>query len=66
MFWLEVLSATTIVNGKVLYGDREFVAFDEDKINVWTMVDVIFGRSTVASIVGMTRRTLKVLLVLRI
>ena len=28
---------TTIVNGKVLYKDREFVAFDEDKINAWTM-----------------------------
>lgn len=30
---------TTIVNGKVLYKDREFVAFDEDKINAWTMVE---------------------------
>ena len=28
---------TTIVNGKVLYKDREFVAFDEEKINAWTM-----------------------------
>lgn len=28
---------TTIVNGKVLYKDREFVAFDEDRINAWTM-----------------------------
>ena len=28
---------TTIINGKVLYKDREFVAFDEDRINAWTM-----------------------------
>ena len=28
---------TTIVNGKVLYKDREFVAFDEEKINAWTL-----------------------------
>ncbi len=27
---------TTIVNGKVLYKDREFVAFDEERINAWT------------------------------
>ena len=28
---------TTIVNGRVLYKDREFVAFDEERINAWTM-----------------------------
>ena len=28
---------TTIINGKVLYKDREFVDIDEDKINAWTM-----------------------------
>ena len=28
---------TTIVNGKVLYKDREFVAFDEERINAWTL-----------------------------
>ncbi|WP_270574453.1 putative aminohydrolase SsnA [Candidatus Collinsella stercoripullorum] len=28
---------TTIVNGRVLYRDREFVAFDEERINAWTM-----------------------------
>ena len=28
---------TTIINGKVLYKDREFVNLDEDKINAWTM-----------------------------
>ena len=28
---------TTIVNGKVLYQDREFVALDEDAINAWTL-----------------------------
>ena len=28
---------TTIINGKVLYKDREFVNIDEDKINAWTM-----------------------------
>lgn len=28
---------TTIINGKVLYKDREFVGIDEDKINAWTM-----------------------------
>lgn len=28
---------TTVINGKLLYKDREFVAFDEDKINAWTM-----------------------------
>ena len=27
---------TTIINGKVLYKDREFVDLDEDKINAWT------------------------------
>ncbi|MCR4589826.1 MAG: putative aminohydrolase SsnA [Lachnospiraceae bacterium] len=28
---------TTIINGKVLYKDREFVGIDEEKINAWTM-----------------------------
>ena len=28
---------TTIINGKVLYKDREFVGIDEDKINVFCM-----------------------------
>jgi putative selenium metabolism protein SsnA len=28
---------TTIVNGKVLYQDREFVTLDEDAINAWTL-----------------------------
>ena len=28
---------TTIVNGRVLYKDREFVAFDEERINAWTL-----------------------------
>ena len=28
---------TTIVNGQVLYKDREFVAFDEERINAWTL-----------------------------
>ena len=28
---------TTIINGKVLYQDREFVGIDEEKINAWTM-----------------------------
>ncbi len=28
---------TTIINGKVLYKDREFVAIDEERINAWTM-----------------------------
>lgn len=28
---------TTIINGKVLYKDREFVGIDEDRINAWTM-----------------------------
>lgn len=28
---------TTIVNGRVLYRDREFVAFDEERINAWTL-----------------------------
>ena len=28
---------TTIINGKVLYKDREFVGLDEEKINAWTM-----------------------------
>ena len=28
---------TTIINGKVLYKDREFVDIDEERINAWTM-----------------------------
>lgn len=28
---------TTVINGKVLYKDREFVGIDEEKINAWTM-----------------------------
>ncbi|MCM1148753.1 MAG: putative aminohydrolase SsnA [Butyricicoccus sp.] len=28
---------TTIINGRVLYRDREFVDIDEDAINAWTM-----------------------------
>jgi putative selenium metabolism protein SsnA len=28
---------TTVINGKVLYKDREFVNLDEDKINAWIM-----------------------------
>ncbi|MDO4615302.1 MAG: putative aminohydrolase SsnA [Lachnospiraceae bacterium] len=28
---------TTIINGRVLYKDREFVDIDEDAINAWTM-----------------------------
>ena len=28
---------TTIINGRVLYKDREFVGIDEEKINAWTM-----------------------------
>ena len=28
---------TTIINGKVLYKDREFVNIDEERINAWTM-----------------------------
>jgi len=28
---------TTIINGKVIYKDREFVDIDEEKINAWTM-----------------------------
>ena len=28
---------TTIINGKVVYKDREFVGIDEDKINAWCM-----------------------------
>ena len=28
---------TTIINGKVVYKDREFVNIDEDAINAWTM-----------------------------
>ena len=27
---------TTIINGKVLYKDREFVGIDEEKLNAWT------------------------------
>ena len=30
---------TTIINGKVLYKDSEFVGIDEDKINAWTMAE---------------------------
>ena len=30
---------TTIINGRVLYKDREFVSIDEDKINAWTMAE---------------------------
>ena len=28
---------TTVINGKVVYKDREFVGIDEDRINAWTM-----------------------------
>ena len=28
---------TTIINGKVLYKDREFVGIDEEAINAWTL-----------------------------
>lgn len=28
---------TTIINGKVLYKDREFVGLDEERINAWTL-----------------------------
>lgn len=28
---------TTIINGKVLYKDREFVGIDEERINAWTL-----------------------------
>ncbi len=28
---------TTIINGKVVYKDREFTCLDEDRINAWTM-----------------------------
>ena len=28
---------TTVINGKVLYRDREFVGIDEDRINAWTL-----------------------------
>ena len=28
---------TTIINGKVLYKDREFVGIDEDALNAWTL-----------------------------
>ena len=28
---------TTIINGKALYKDREFVGIDEERINAWTM-----------------------------
>ena len=30
---------TTIINGRVLYKDREFVGIDEDKINAWIMAE---------------------------
>ena len=28
---------TTIINGKVVYKDRQFVDLDEDRINAWVM-----------------------------
>lgn len=28
---------TTVINGRVLYKDRQFVGIDEEKINAWTM-----------------------------
>ena len=28
---------TTIINGKVIYKDREFIGLDEEKINAWTL-----------------------------
>ena len=28
---------TTIINGRVLYRDREFVDIDEEKLNAWTL-----------------------------
>ena len=28
---------TTVINGKVVYKDREFVGIDEDRINAWTL-----------------------------
>ena len=28
---------TTVINGRVVYKDREFVGIDEDRINAWTM-----------------------------
>ena len=28
---------TTIINGKIVYKDREFIGIDEDRINAWTM-----------------------------
>ena len=30
---------TTIINGRILYKDREFVGIDEEKINAWTMAE---------------------------
>jgi len=28
---------TTIINGRLLYQDRQFVDLDEERINAWTM-----------------------------
>ena len=28
-----------VINGRVLYKDREFVGIDEEKINAWTMAE---------------------------
>ena len=28
---------TTIVNGRLIYRDRQFVDLDEDRINAWTL-----------------------------
>ena len=28
---------TTIINGKLVYRDREFVGIDEDRINAWCL-----------------------------
>ena len=28
---------TTIINGRLLYRDRQFVDLDEERINAWTM-----------------------------
>lgn len=32
---------TTIINGKVLYRDREFVGIDEERINAWTFEQAV-------------------------
>ena len=29
--------STTVINGRLLYHDRRFVEFDEDRINAWTL-----------------------------